>query len=375
MRLGSASVTNQPLTVAVLGAGGTIAPAIVRDLAEAEEVNWLKLIDLDLNRARGVAESFGLGKASVAAVSETLTSDLKGCDLVVNSANYSINLKAMEAALEAGCHYLDLGGLFHVTSQQLELNQSFQEAGLLAVLGIGASPGKTNLMAARAARELSTVERIDVSVAGLDLDPPSGFSAPYSLKTMLDELTIRPVVVRAGQFVELEPMSSGGEVEFPEPFGRRETVYTLHSEMLSFPTSFNCQEATFRLSLERELMSELQALIGADSDQIAEAAKAALPPGAKTVVVHLVEASGRAVDGSDRAVTVTAVTRPIDEWGLGGGVVSTGAPAAAAVRMIARGQVTKTGVLPPELCIEADLLFTELEKRGTQFTVQAEDRN
>ena len=44
------------MRVAVLGAGGTITPAIVRDLAESPEVEELLLLDLDLDRAeaRGV---------------------------------------------------------------------------------------------------------------------------------------------------------------------------------------------------------------------------------------------------------------------------------------------------------------------------------
>ncbi len=35
------------MKVAVLGAGGTIAPAIVRDLGVSEEVEQLLLLDLD----------------------------------------------------------------------------------------------------------------------------------------------------------------------------------------------------------------------------------------------------------------------------------------------------------------------------------------
>ena len=38
------------MRVAVLGAGGTIAPAIVRDLAESEEVTAMRLLDIDLDR-------------------------------------------------------------------------------------------------------------------------------------------------------------------------------------------------------------------------------------------------------------------------------------------------------------------------------------
>ena len=45
------------MRVAVLGAGGIIAPAIVRDLAESEEVDHLKLLDLDEARARATGEA------------------------------------------------------------------------------------------------------------------------------------------------------------------------------------------------------------------------------------------------------------------------------------------------------------------------------
>ena len=83
----------------------------------------------------------------------SLAAALDGCDVLVNAASYRVNLDAMRACLEAGCHYLDLGGLYRVTGRQLELDDEFERAGLLALLGIGSSPGKTNVMArARGAR-------------------------------------------------------------------------------------------------------------------------------------------------------------------------------------------------------------------------------
>ena len=54
-------------------------------------------------------------------------------------------------------------------------------------------------------------------------------------------------------------------------------------------------------------------------------------------------------------------------WGLGGGIVSTAAPAAAAVRMLARGEISARGVMPPERCVEPELLFPELARRSCQF--------
>jgi saccharopine dehydrogenase-like NADP-dependent oxidoreductase len=57
------------------------------------------------------------------------------------------------------------------------------------------------------------------------------------------------------------------------------------------------------------------------------------------------------------------------QWGLGGGVVSTAAPAAALVRLLARGQIRRVGVHPPEKCVDPDDLLPELERRGCRFEV------
>jgi lysine 6-dehydrogenase len=362
------------MKVAVLGAAGTIAPAIVRDLAESDEVSSLRLLDLDEARARRVAERHGLGKARAqgadahapAGAGDSLAPALEGCDVLVNSASYRINLDAMRACLETGCHYLDLGGLYWMTARQLELGPDFESAGLLALLGIGSAPGKTNLMAARAARELhGEVDVVRVAAAGRDLDPPSGFSVPYSLRTLVDELTLAPVVLRDGRPHEIEPLSPGGSVDFGEPIGPQDTIHTLHSELYTFAESFGCRESSFRLSLAPAVLERVRELAHASDDEVEHAARDAASPSARTVAVHLIEASS----GGGSEVHVRAVTEPIEEWGLGGGVVSTAAPAAAAVRMLARGRLEAHGALPPERCIDPDEMFAELERRSCRFEI------
>ena len=352
------------MRVAVLGAAGTIAPAIVRDLAESEEVSGLVLIDLNEEGAEAVAGTHGLGKAEIRGEWH-----LADCDVLVNAASYRVNIGAMSAALDAGCHYLDLGGLYWMTGRQLELHGEFERAGLLAVLGIGSSPGKTNVMAVQAARELGgQVDALHVSAAGRDLEPPDGPSAPYALQTLVDEVTLAPVVLRDGEPVEIEPLHEGGPVSFPEPIGQTDTIHTLHSELRTFGESFGCREASFRLSLPPALLERLRDLRGASTEDVAAAAARTLPPSSRTVSAHVVEAEGPA--GKAR---VSCLTRPMDEWGLGGGIVSTGAPAAATVRLLARGTVTARGALPPERCLEPDDLFPELESRSAEFQVQAND--
>jgi saccharopine dehydrogenase (NAD+, L-lysine-forming) len=356
--------------VAVLGAAGTIAPAIVRDLASSEEVESILLLDLRAEKAKEVANTHGLGKATAhgADARSNLAADLKDADALVNSASYRVNLDAMRACLEAGCHYFDLGGLYRVTGEQLLLGPDFERAGLTAVLGIGSSPGKTNLMAARAARDIGDVEAIHVFAAGRDLDPPAGPSFPYALETLIDELTIKPVVLRDGEPRRVEPLTSGGEVNFGEPIGRAETIYTLHSELRTFGQSFGCRESSFRLSLAKPLLDRLRTLAKAPEEEVRQAGREASPPSPRTVSVHVVEASGHG-----RMIRMRAVTEPHHEWGIGGGVVSTAAPIAAAVRLLARGSISKRGALPPERCIVPEEMFSELEQRGSRFELDVSE--
>lgn len=353
------------MNVCVIGAGGIIAPAIVRDLAESEEVDELLLADIDLARAQRVAVDHGgpRARAVEADARAGLASTLDGVDVLVNSASYRINLDAMRACLAAGSHYVDLGGLYWLTGEQLELSGEFEAAGLLALLGMGSSPGKTNVMAAKAVGELGGhARRIDVFAAGRDLDPPDGPSYPYSVQTLVDELTMKPITQRDGEPVELEPLQDGGEVDLPEPIGRAETIYTLHSEVRTFPSSFGCAECSFRLSLAPEVLERVRALAGAGPEAIAAAAREAAPASAQTVSVHRIVAEG---EHGDR-VTVTATTRPMEAWGIGGSIVSTAAPAAAAVRLLARGAISTRGALAPERCVAPDDLFPELERRGCE---------
>src|SRR5439155_6095992 len=98
------------------------------------------------------------------------------------------------------------------------------------------------------------------------------------------------------------------------------------------------------------------------------AAAAARPPSPSTVSVHVVEALR-----GGRAVLWRALTQPSSAWGMGGGVVSTAAPAAAAVRLLARGSIRARGALPPERCIEPPEMFEQLELRGTTFETRVAD--
>src|SRR3954452_4993540 len=162
-------------------------------------------------------------------------------------------------------------------------------------------------------------------------------------------------VVPAARLSELEPLTPGKSVAFPEPIGRADTIYTLQSELRTFPESFGCRSASFRLSLSSDLLGRLRALAARPAEIVARPAANAEPASPHTFAAHLVEASRNGA-----TARVTALTEPHDAWGLGGSVVSKAAPAAASLRLLARSQLTATGALPPERCVDPDMLFAEL---------------
>jgi len=269
---------------------------------------------------------------------------LEGADVVVNAADYRLNLDVMRGALAVGAHYVDLGGLFHVTRQQLEQDAEFRDAGLTAVLGLGSAPGKTNLLAAAAARRLGR-DPESMEIWAATRDPAAAnhpFPAPYSVQTLRDELQMRPVVLRGGELEEVEPLSGKAEREFPEPVGRATGIYTLHSELATLPSSIpSLREASFRLCLSPGLLDKLLAL---DEGELPEP----YTQSPESVAVHEVEVRA----GDDRVVGRT-VTR-------GGSAKSTSEPAARAALEIAEGRLAAPGVRPPELAVEDPEAFLGL---------------
>ena len=284
---------------------------------------------------------------------ESLAGALEDAAAVVNCADYRLNLDVMAGALAAGVHYVDLGGLFHVTKQQLELDEQFRAAGLTAILGMGSAPGKTNLLASAAARRLGA-EPVSLEIWAATRDPAAAghpFPAPYSVQTLRDELQMRPVVVVDGEAIEIEPLSGEAEREFPEPVGRAKGIYTLHSELATLPVTYpSLRAASFRLCLSPGLLEKLLAL---EDGELPEP----YVQSAESVAVHEVEL---AANGS--RVVGTTVTR-------GGSAKSTSEPAARAACEIAEGRLAAPGVGPPEKAIDdpeafLGLLDTEVRWQG-----------
>lgn len=277
---------------------------------------------------------------------------LEGADVVVNAADYRLNLDVMRGALAAGAHYVDLGGLFHMTRQQLALDGEFRAAGLTAILGLGSAPGKTNLLASAAAKRLEE-EPVSMEIWAATRDPGAAghpFPAPYSVQTLRDELEMRPMVVRDGQLVGVDPLSGEAEREFPEPVGRATGIFTLHSELATLPQRFpTLREASFRLCLSPGLLEKLLAL---EDEELPEP----YTQSEQSVAVHLVE-----LGGTGSRVVATTVTR-------GGSAKSTSEPAARGAVELEAGRLDAPGVRPPESAIDDAEGFLALLDTEVGFT-------
>ena len=384
------------MRIVVLGGAGIIGRVIARDLCEGESVRRVVVADLDLEGARRVVAELGSPKAEAVYCDVTdrpaLVQLLSGAAAVVNSVQYDLNVEVMQACLEAQVPYLDLGGLFHVTRKQLLLDSAFREAGLLAVLGLGSCPGIANVHAGYVGGELDTVEHIRI-YNGATPDEGDSLAWAYSLQTILDEITMNPVIFRDGRFLEMEPMSEMELFPFREPIGLARVHHSIHSEMATIPLSLadkGIRECFFKITFwgysERAVEKlRLLAELGMAGTTPVEVKGGRVRP---RDVLMAVLARSRATqrkgslgfkdiatlargtrEGIEVEMRVDTTCWPHRRWGIGGGTVLVAAPPSVVAQWIGAGRIRQVGVLPPERVVEPLPFFRELERRGAQTTV------
>ncbi len=371
----------------VLGAG-LMGRAAFYDLVRSQPSAQVVLADYDLAAAREAVRAFGRGHAQSVRVdvrkTRELTSLLRGADVVLNCTQYYWNLDVMKAALAARVHYLDLGGLFHMTRKQLRLSAAFRRAGRLALIGMGGAPGITNVIARHLADRLDRVQKIGVYNGTAELNPsPDPLAYTFSIATILDELTLAPMALVQGK-LKAQPMLSGEEeVRFPPPLGKLKLWHSLHSEVGTLPQNFRrrgVREVCFKINYDPRLVATAKLLggLGLLDSRPRNVNGATVVP--RKLLEHLLkrravkQATTRDIEilrvvvkgiksGRRKQLALDAITRYSTRPSFTAVARDTGFPAAIVAQMLASGEIEATGVRAPEEVVPPARLFAELAKR------------
>jgi len=375
--------------IVVLGGAGKMGCIAVQELAQDGRVEAVVIADRDVAQARIVADIIGSPKVSIQPIdltdSEALLGVLRGADACLNATVYYFNLPVMEACLEAEVPYTDMGGLFHNTRKQIALNDRFAEAGVAAVLGLGSAPGVPNVQARYAADQLDTVETIHI-FDGIRSPAADDVNFTYAVPTIVDELTLPPMVYRDGEFVACEPLSEFEDYWFTPPLGLLPMHLSLHSEVATLPISFQekgLKECTFKINywgMAKETVEKLSVLADfgfAGRDPVEVKGQHVVPRDLMVALMadhvppisaFLAPPQRRPPDWAKEIVTEVRGTKDGEEITYRVGTVTckgalpTGVVPARGAIWLAEGRIPP-GVHPPEAVIEPRPFLKELEER------------
>ena len=378
------------MKVLVVGAGGVggAAAAVARTRPFVERMVFG---DVDLARAEQVVVGLGdprfaaakLDASDAAAIAELARAE--GVDAILNACDPRFNPPIFQAAFDAGCTYLDMAmtlserhperpyelpGVLLGDAQFADASR-WEEAGQLALVGIGIEPGLSDVFARYAADrlfaeidEVGVRDGADLVVSGCD------FAPTFSIWTTIEECLNPPLVwERDRGWFTTEPFSEPEIFDFPEGIGPIECVNVEHEEVVLVPRWVECRRVTFKYGLGEEFIEVLKVLhkLGLDSTVPVDVrgvkvsprdlVAAALPNPAtlgdrmtgRTCAGTFVTGTGK--DGQPRRTYLYHVVdneRAMREYGSQAVVLQTALNPIVALELIADGAWTGVGVLGPE---------------------------
>jgi len=280
------------MRILLIGAGG-VGDAIAKVAARRDFFEVMVIADFDQSRCeqtidwiRGrhgasVAERFVSEKID-ASTAANVTEMVRQYDIthVINAVEPRFVPTIFSGTFTAGADYLDMAmslsephpdDPFHLTGiklgdAQFAVNEQWERAGRLALVGAGVEPGLSNIFARYAAENLFS-EIAEVGVrdgANLVVRDESGteiFAPSFSIWTTIEECLNPPVIYeeRKGWFTT-EPFSEPEIFEFPEGIGSVECVNVEHEEVLMLPRTIKADRVTFKYGLGTEFIGVLKTL-------------------------------------------------------------------------------------------------------------------
>jgi saccharopine dehydrogenase (NAD+, L-lysine forming) len=375
------------MRILLVGAGG-VGTAFAR-IAARRPFAELVIADYDLRRAQLAASA----KDSYIAVQldardEAATAALLSehrCDVLMNATDPRFVMPLFRAALADRVNYLDMAmSLSHphpeqpyastgvkLGDDQFAMAGQWQDAGKLALAGIGVEPGLSDVFARHAADDLfSEIDEVGVrdganlTVAGYD------FAPTFSIWTTIEECLNPPVIweKERGWFTT-PPFSEPETFTFPGGIGPVECVNVEHEEVLLIPRWVQAKRVTFKYGLGAEFIGVLETLhkLGLDSTAPVSVGEAKVSP--RDVVAACLPdpaglgdkmsgltcagtwVTGTGKDGAPREVYLYHVVDnawSMAEYGSQAVVWQTAVNPVVALELIDSGAWSGTGVLGPE---------------------------
>jgi saccharopine dehydrogenase-like protein len=373
------------MKVLVLGAGGMGAKA-AETVAQFNVVSSLTLADLDGDAAQlhalkcgPKARALKLDVTDAAALRRTLLD----ADAVLNCVGpyFRFGVPILSAAIETGTPYFDICDDPEPTLEMLALDEKARANNMLAIVGMGASPGVSNLLAAKTCAAL---DQIDHLITGWSLDDPHGESSEdfpteggsAALVHWMEQCsgTVQSWVDH--KLIQVKPLQPL-KVTYPG-LGTR-TLWTVgHPEPITLPHTFpHVAKASNAMVLNRLDALALQDLsrridggkISVDA-AASEAAGSAAAIGGSLLYQAMNWVASKlsgptfpslfAIAEGTQEGRPSVVATEITSMPGGGMAASTSVPLAVAFKLYAEGKITGTGVKAPEGAIGPDLFFDAL---------------
>lgn len=399
------------MRVAILGAGAQ-GYVLTWYFAARDDVESIVVGDYQPERAIEVVERWGAGKATAEEVDATDAAAVArfaaGADILINAVLPEWVVPCMQAALEAGAHYIDMatrtpgGTVDDGYEAQMELDQAFRDAGLTALITTGMTPGVTNTLAAIGYEEMDHCEAVRVrATSNFKSEKPIQV---WSQETWYIDCQTPSLYFADGRFHRAEPFGGREYYDFPVPYGRRPVTYHEHEEASTLPRWLpmlgekGLQYVDFKMGASDAGLDALKAVI--DSGMASPEPRQVrgvtvrpidvlvsdLPPSPSPDEVAEMARAGKITDDGVYVIDLHAELDgpPVESFYVyppniqeltelcpGATRISygTSVPCATYAAFILDGKIDTRGVIPPEgLSREVRLAYVEeLKRRGLRF--------
>jgi len=384
----------------VIGAG-MMGSAAAYDMGRNASVNAVTLADSDAKRAREVAARVNRMTRSKkvrpveldAADQKAAARLMRGHEAALSAVPYFLNFDLAKAAVEARCHFGDLGGNNTVVRQELELAKKAEKLGVAIAPDCGLSPGMASILGGELVRRLGgRADGLKLYVGGLPEAPmpPFHYQLVFSVEGLINEYVEPARILRKGKLTTIEPLTEPEDFHLPgfPPL----VAFHTSGGTSTLPETFEgrvgeCFEKTLRYPGHYDLLCELKEL-GLFSSEKIKVGNVEIAP--RTVMSKIFEGkfAGKGPDVcimrleahesmhgpgargllggrlKGRVASFTMIDHYDPKTDMSAMMRTTAFPASIVVQMLASGAIQKRGAVLQERDVPADLFLDEMKQRG-----------